>query len=196
MNNILEVFEYNQHFVAMMNIINAAKLNPPTKGHKHHIIPKCWYKMNNLPIDNSKDNLVLLRYEDHIKVHKLASLCSVDTHIKLAMLAAVGILSRGERPLGIKQSEATKDKIRKTVHEYYESHKELHKERTKKCMESVDRSKLAYWKGKHRSEESINKTNIGVKRAVNIAKQKYKEYKANGGELSWNAWRHEHYGRI
>lgn len=42
MNNILEVFEYNQHFVAMMNVINSARLNPPNKGHKHHIIPKCW----------------------------------------------------------------------------------------------------------------------------------------------------------
>lgn len=195
MNNILEVFEYNQHFVAMMNVINNARLNPPNKGHKHHIIPKCWFKMNNLPVDNSKDNLVLLTLEDHIKVHKLASLCSVDTHIKYAMLSSVGMLTRGERPLGIKPSESIKDKIRKTVHEYYDSHKELHSERTKKGMASVDRDKLAYWKGKNRSEESIKKTKIGVKEAVNIAKQKYKEYKANGGELSWNAWRHEEYGR-
>lgn len=37
-----KVFEYNQHFVAMMNIINAARLNTPKEGHKHHIIPKCW----------------------------------------------------------------------------------------------------------------------------------------------------------
>lgn len=73
---ITEVFEYNQHFVAMMNIINAAKLNPPKEGHKHHIIPKCWFKKNNLPVDNSKDNLVLLSPEDHAKVHKLAYLCS------------------------------------------------------------------------------------------------------------------------
>ena len=29
---ITQVFEYNQHFVAMMNIINAAKLNPPKEG--------------------------------------------------------------------------------------------------------------------------------------------------------------------
>lgn len=34
MNNILEVFEYNQHFVAMMNIINAARLNPPESCQK------------------------------------------------------------------------------------------------------------------------------------------------------------------
>lgn len=196
MYNILEVFEYNQHFVAMMNVINAAKLNPPTKGHKHHIIPRCWFNMNNLPVDNSKDNLVLLTLEDHIKVHKLASLCSVDTHIKYAMLSSIGILSRGERPLGIRPSDATKEKIRKTVKEYYDTHKELHIERTKKGMESVNRDKLAYWKGKHHSEESIKKITDGVRQAVNNASKKYKDYKANGGELTWNAWRHEEYARI
>lgn len=73
---ITQVYEYNQHFVAMMNIINLAKLNPPSKGHNHHIIPRCWYKLHNLPVDNSKDNLVLLTPEDHAKVHKLAYLCS------------------------------------------------------------------------------------------------------------------------
>lgn len=73
---ITQVFEYNQHFVAMMNIINSAKLNPPSKGHNHHIIPRCWFKKNNLQVDNSKDNLVLLTPEDHAKVHKLAYLCS------------------------------------------------------------------------------------------------------------------------
>lgn len=33
--NVCEVFEYNQHFVAMMNVINAARLNPPESGHNH-----------------------------------------------------------------------------------------------------------------------------------------------------------------
>lgn len=92
MTNILEVFEYNQHFVAMMNIINFARFNPPTKGHKHHIIPRCWFKMNNLPIDNSDDNLVLLSKEDHIKVHKLSILCSATPEMKSKMGFAVHIL--------------------------------------------------------------------------------------------------------
>lgn len=65
---INKVFEYNQHFIAMMNIINVARLNPPESGHKHHIIPKCWFKMNNLPIDNSDDNLVLLTEEHRRKL--------------------------------------------------------------------------------------------------------------------------------
>lgn len=83
-----EVYIYNQHFVAMMNIINAARLNPPCKGHKHHIIPRCWFKMNNLPVDNSKDNIVLLTYEDHCKVHKLLTICVKDSKFRGKMCYA------------------------------------------------------------------------------------------------------------
>lgn len=54
---IEEVFEYNQFFVAVMNIINFSRLCPPKEGHRHHIIPKCWFKLHNIPIDNSEDNL-------------------------------------------------------------------------------------------------------------------------------------------
>lgn len=94
--NILEVFEYNQHFVAMMNIINNARLNPPKEGHKHHIIPRCWFKMKGKEIDNSKDNLVLLTYDDHIKVHKLTYLCAKGNVFKSKMAFAYHRLTRGE----------------------------------------------------------------------------------------------------
>ena len=94
--NILEVFTYNQHFVAMMNIINAARLNPPESGHKHHIIPRCWFKMMKLPIDNSKTNLILLSYEDHIKVHKLAILCANSLTMKSKLACAYHRLTQGE----------------------------------------------------------------------------------------------------
>ena len=55
---IEKVFEYNQHFVTLMNIINRAKLNPPKEGHKHHIIPRCWFKMNGLNVDGRTWQLV------------------------------------------------------------------------------------------------------------------------------------------
>lgn len=95
-SSLLDIFTYNQHFVAMMNIINAAKLNPPDKGQKHHIIPKCWFKMNDLPVDNSKDNLVLLSYEDHVKVHRLALLCVTAPLMRRNMALAVHRLTKGE----------------------------------------------------------------------------------------------------
>lgn len=82
---ITDVFEYNQHFVAMMNVINAARLNPPAKGHKHHIIPKCWFVAHDMQVDNSDDNIVVLSPEDHCKVHKLAAHCIIGSDMKSKM---------------------------------------------------------------------------------------------------------------
>ena len=79
---MLEAFDYNQHFVAMLNIINSARLNPPKEGQKHHIIPRCWFKMNNLPIDDSVDNLVLLMRMPRKLIEKL--------HIRYAGLICSG----------------------------------------------------------------------------------------------------------
>ena len=124
---VLKCFKYNQHFVAMMNIINSSRLNLPESGHKHHIIPRCWFKMNNLPIDNSKDNLVLLSYEDHCKVHKLMSLCSISEELRNKMICAYNMLMKGT-VLGssYKHTQDTKNKMS-------ESHKgKHHSEETKK----------------------------------------------------------------
>lgn len=109
---IEQVFEYNQHFVAMMNVINAAKLNKPSQGHFHHIIPQCYYKMNNMQVDNSENNLVLLSPEDHLKVHKLAVLCAKSSELKSKMGYAVHIL--GGTMTGLHHSEHTKELLRHT----------------------------------------------------------------------------------
>lgn len=107
---VLKCFTYNQHFVAMMNIINAARLNHPKEGHKHHIVPRCWFKMNNLPVDNSKENIVLLSYEDHIKVHKLSILCASTPEMKSKMAFSVHRLLKGNF-CGMHHTEDTRRKI-------------------------------------------------------------------------------------
>ena len=147
LNVLPQVFEYNQHFVAMMNIINSSRLNPPTKGHKHHIIPKCWFKMNNLPIDNSKDNLVLLSYEDHIKVHKLSILCAATPEMKSKMGFAVKRLLKGN----FSGMHHTEESRRKNA----EAHKgkTLSVESRGKLSESMKGKN----KGKFHSEESRRK---------------------------------------
>ena len=126
MANILEIFEYNQHFVAMMNIINKARLNPPKEGHKHHIIPRCWFKMNNIPVDNSKDNLVLLTYEDHIKIHKLAYLCAFDVKFKVKMAYAYHRLTQGEIVANgvLSRTDEDRQRISISMRNYIDSHPE------------------------------------------------------------------------
>lgn len=60
----------------MMEIINFYKNNPPSKDfEKHHIIPRCYFKKNNMPVDNTKNNVVRLPYFKHLIVHYYASFC-------------------------------------------------------------------------------------------------------------------------
>ena len=109
--NILDAFEYNQHFVAMMNVINTARLNPPESGDKHHIIPRCWFTMNNLPIDNSDENLVLLNKEQHGKVHKLMSLCAKDEQLKRNMVIAAHLMGLPTTSLKYTHTKEARQKI-------------------------------------------------------------------------------------
>ncbi len=111
---IEKVYEYNQHFVAMMNVINAARLNPPESGHKHHIIPKAYFKLHNMEVDDSESNLVLLTLEDHQKIHKLIVLCVKDPILKSKMGFAVHRL--GSRlPGQIHHTEHAKELLRKAA---------------------------------------------------------------------------------
>ena len=170
---LTDAFKYNQHFVAMMNIINMSRLNPPESGHKHHIIPKCWFKMNNLPIDNSKDNLVLLSYEDHCKVHKLMSMCSITEELRHKMICAYNMLMKGT-VLGIsyKHTQDTKNKMseahkgkhfsKETLNKMSEAHKckNLSDETRRKMSEAAKCNTKAREKarqsrlGTHHTEEA------------------------------------------
>lgn len=89
--------------------------------------------MNSLPIDNSKGNIVLLSYENHVKIHKLMSLCSITQELSQKMICAYNMLMKGT-VLGIsyKHTQDTKNKIS-------ESHKGKHltEETRRKMSESL-----------------------------------------------------------
>lgn len=42
----------------------------------HHIIPKSWFKINKLPVDNNLTNLVNLEYRDHVLAHYYLCFCT------------------------------------------------------------------------------------------------------------------------
>lgn len=50
----------------------------------HHIIPKSYFKRNNLPIDDSERNLKKLSIRNHIVAHYYLSLCSRENWFKFA----------------------------------------------------------------------------------------------------------------
>lgn len=148
--NILDVFTYNQHFVAMMNIINAARLNPPIKGHKHHIVPRCWFKLKDLQVDNSDSNLVLLTYEDHCKVHKLMTLCAIDDEMTKRFKFAYQRVTNGS-VLGLKHTDTTKQLMSLRARQ---RNPECYKGRTiseehKKKLSEAHKGKAPWNKGLH-----------------------------------------------
>jgi len=150
-------FTYNQHFVAMMNVINAARLNPPDKGHNHHIIPKCWFKKNNLPVDNSDDNLVLLTYEDHCKVHKLMTLCTNDEDLRRRYIFAYTRVTNGS-VLGLKHSDESRAKMSYSARHRKSQRRGYHlSEEARKHISESQKGRVAWNKGKHGiySEETL-----------------------------------------
>ena len=209
MANILEVFEYNQHFVAMMNIINMARLNPPKEGHKHHIIPKCWFKMNNLSIDNSKDNLVLLTAEEHAKVHKLAYLCAATSELKTKLAYAYHRLTKGEVVTngafaGEHNAFFNKHHTNESRKKMRDNHRDVngqnnpfygkkHSEETRKKMSESHKGKPSWSKGKKLTEAQKSKSianncwkKLSTRLRFEEVKKSYRQYKANNGTLSWN----------
>ena len=185
--NILDVFEYNQHFVAMMNIINSSRLNPPESGDKHHIIPRCWFSMNNLPIDNSDANLVLLTKEQHGKIHKLMSLCAKDEQLKRNMVIAAQLMGLPTTSLKYTHSEETRRKISEskkghtvtveTLRKMSEAlsgnknpmYRKKHSEISRIKMSEAKKGKKSWNKGIHMSDEAkkkLSETNKGKRKGM------------------------------
>ena len=179
--NILDVFEYNQHFVAMMNVINAARFNPPESGDKHHIIPRCWFKMNNLPIDNSDENLVLLSKEQHCKVHKLMSLCAKNEQLKRNMVLAAQFMGLPAAALKYTHSEETRRKISESKKGHTVTVETL-----RKMSEALSGNKNPMYRKKHSEISRIKMSEAKKKLSeTNKGKRKGMTWKLVDGHRVW-----------
>lgn len=95
----LSGFIDNEYLKAYANLIerNLNTKQIPRKTNKHHIIPKCWFKLNKLDIDNSLSNLVNLKYREHILAHYYLCLCTKDSLQFANELAFQCLLSRKKK---------------------------------------------------------------------------------------------------
>lgn len=75
-----QYFIDNDFLLKYCQVIERNKRTPQRarKTHKHHIIPRSWFKLNNLEVDNSLTNLVNLATREHFLAHYYLCLCTED----------------------------------------------------------------------------------------------------------------------
>ena len=71
--------------------------------HKHHIIPKSWFKLTNSVINNDLNNLVNLPYREHILAHYYLCLCTSDPFRYANQLALMCLQSMKHKNIVDKQ---------------------------------------------------------------------------------------------
>lgn len=64
------------------------------KTHKHHIIPKYYYRVNNLKIDNTSNNTVNLGIKEHILCHYFLINCGKNDRFILSNIHAFNFLTK------------------------------------------------------------------------------------------------------
>lgn len=79
--NTLDSFNFlihNEYFYLYVDLIiaNLSTERIVHKTQRHHIVPKHVFEKQNMPVDNSKDNLVDMLYSDHMLSHAYLFLCA------------------------------------------------------------------------------------------------------------------------
>lgn len=66
------------------------------KTQRHHTVPKYYFKINNLPTDNSKENLVNLLYKDHVLAHYYLAKCAKSKNFRIGMFISLQFMGISE----------------------------------------------------------------------------------------------------
>ena len=91
------IFESNEYLMKYSQLIldNQETKYIPFETQRHHIIPKYYFKRIGELVDDSKSNLVNLRYCDHILAHYYLAMCSINGEDKYSNLCGVRRIIRG-----------------------------------------------------------------------------------------------------
>lgn len=130
--------EYLQQYCELL-INNIANVYDASRMHRHHIIPRSYYKYNNKEVDNSDDNLVNLLFKDHIIAHYLLYMSSSTLIQKYCNAHAVIHLSRQEHLTFDNIVEKFKEIDLEACQKLYEDFKSgLHDILSEKCKGSLN----------------------------------------------------------
>ena len=81
--------EYLDQYLKLTKINSNAKYLE-----RHHILPKAYYRLKNLKVDNTKNNIIKLSFANHCKAHWLLYFCTKD-ELKYANQTAFAIMMNG-----------------------------------------------------------------------------------------------------
>lgn len=79
----------NEFLDKYIDLINTKSVEVKQVGmhNRHHIVPRFYFRKNNLPIDNSTENIANLTFKDHILAHYYLALCSTEKYRLFSELA-------------------------------------------------------------------------------------------------------------
>lgn len=153
--------------------------------HKHHIIPRYYYKKHHLEIDNSSKNLVILYIKDHLLAHYYLFKCSYDNNIENINLHCLRHLLITHRDI----ANISDDNILKIIEEnknYKYNFSEEHRRKISiaikgKIISEETRRKISLSnKGRHHRKdvkEKISKKMKGIKKSKETRKNMSKAQK-------------------
>lgn len=93
--NTFDIFEHNSYYKIYEDLINRnVDQEKSSLTYVHHVIPRSYFKLKHLPIDNSINNIVNLSAVDHLKAHYLLCFCVKDPMLLEKMNFAFFQMSR------------------------------------------------------------------------------------------------------
>lgn len=93
----------------------------------HHIIPRCYYRLNNLDLDNSLKNKVALSHANHVLAHYYLARCAANEELYIANLTAIHFIFSSPQW----QLPDNEELLLKDIYKYDESMKIINESRSK-----------------------------------------------------------------
>lgn len=164
----------NEYFPKILEILN--KDEPNECFEKHHIIPKIYFKKNNLKVDNSKNNIKKLTPVDHFLIHYYYSKAALPEYLLNLCFSVNRMKKQSEKDYiedsklyeenkktlsnlrkGSKHSPEVLKKISESVKKYFEFHSGPNK--NKKFSESWKQNLSDSHKNSEACKKVLKETN-------------------------------------
>lgn len=124
-----KIFIPNEYFYSYLELLNENFNTVPVKGktQQHHIIPRNYFKKNNMSVDNSENNLITLYFKDHVLAHYYLSLCMIDIYKYGNIQAFLGMTKRKNLPIDEQEFIQNLSKYQELYEEGVKINSESHK---------------------------------------------------------------------